>query len=75
MPTANAAKPLFATNEAGQPANGLGQLCDLLDGLRAEIGLLDAVGLHDVASRMEAYEKIVRRLVYASISDLSAPAG
>lgn len=72
MPTANH-KSGFATKEPN-PAVGLGELCDLLDRIRAEIALLDAVGLHDVARRMEAYEKFVRRLVYTAISEVRAPA-
>lgn len=43
-----------------------------LDG--GEVALLDAVGLHDVAGRMEADEKIVRRLVYSAVSEVCAPA-
>jgi hypothetical protein len=75
MPTSG-----FSIREADHPATRLGELCDLLDGLRAEMvvldGLraemvvLDAVGLHDIARRMQAYERLMRRLVYAAISEL-----
>ncbi|MGH9011279.1 MAG: hypothetical protein ACRDYF_15760, partial [Acidimicrobiia bacterium] len=56
------------------PADGPGELCDLLDRIRADVALLDAVGLHDVAGRLEGYEKLVRRLVYAAVSEVCAPA-
>lgn len=61
------------TNEPDQPADRLGELCGLLDEIRAEVALLEAMGLHDAARRMGAYEKIVRRLVYSAISEVCAP--
>lgn len=73
MPTANDTSG-FATAKPGHPADGLGELCDHLDRIRAEVALLDAIGLHDLAARMESYEKIVRRLVSAAIDEACAPA-
>lgn len=62
----------FTDVDPNRPA--LPELCDLLDRLRSEVALLDAVGLHDVADRLAAYEKLVRRLVHAAITELCAPA-
>jgi hypothetical protein len=72
MLTTNHYEFSFSTPHPDEPAAGLGALCDLLDHLRAEVALLDAIGLPDVADQMAAYERLVRRLVYVAVSDLAA---
>ena len=70
MSTTNTHKPRFPVHEADHPAADLGELCELLDHLRGEVAVLDAIGLHDVADQMESYGRLVRRVVYAAIRDL-----
>jgi hypothetical protein len=60
--------------DAGVRAEELGRLCDLLDALRAEVALADSAGLHDVADRLAAYERLVRRVLHAAITDRFADA-
>lgn len=59
-----------STDAAGE----LGRLCDLLGALRGEVALADSAGLHDVADRLAAYERLVRRVVHTAITDRYADA-
>jgi hypothetical protein len=70
MATTNLNEPSSSPPAADHATPGVGELCELLDHLRAEVALLDAVGLHDVADQIEAYERLVRSVVYAAIRDL-----